>query len=429
MINTDTDIEDEIHNGELPGFGMLLAFTDPLLPKVSLYDDDFAEGSIEFKGGITSENNLEIGTAVIDALNFTINNYDGTWDETTLTACTISPFLMYSDNITYKNYYITKVRTAGKTIRCEAMDFMHFLDKKTADFSTARTAKGHIQAIASDNGISLYDESNIPDTTFTLATPEKSMTQRQLLAYCAQLLGRNAHIQHDNMLHIEALAQSGMYIPAVFDSEMSTERVKVSGVRVVPYDTGDEEFKGTDTGVVITVSKNPFITDTNKAEVARNVYNERMFIAFHSGKATVLADPRIEPGDSVIFSYNGNTYFTCVTNFSYTHGLTMRIQSDIPDPETQDIREATDGALTSGGFTSATYTYAYTIPSSGTLSISQANLQMSTPSGYSIHAIRAFSGGGAYVTGIDPESTSAVMTIKGTSGQTGTVSLTVVYRA
>lgn len=381
---------------------------------LNLTQEDFMMGGVSFTDDIADTNEFPIGTVITNSVTLRLNNFDGKFETFNFNKAIFTLYYTVdfgddTETIQRGVYTIEKPRTMGYVIEVTGYDYMDKLNKtypstviqSVNPFQLAKT-------ICSYCGVS----ENIP----TLIVPNISKTRldstttcRQILAWILQMYGWYAKVDPTGVLQVHEIPPSGWADPTVeggtinpwsgadsfnggtinpwntdadedwggfvppetYEIEkikslsVSFEELSVTGVRVYAFNNDSNPAMEGYSGYVVNISGNPFITDSNKADVADQVWSAYQNIQISAFDATTFGDPSVEAGDEVIMmDYNGNACYSVVMGMSYTEGdMTLRTdieplvesERDFVNTTTQTIQNAvnaTTDELETNGLTS-----------------------------------------------------------------------------
>lgn len=282
MRSVSIGVRDAINNGKRPFIKALVTYRDGF--SEWLYDDDFMQNSVQFQNGTSSSGNFEVGSAVIGAFSFNLNNWDHKFDTRNFDGALISAFIGinpkmfgyalltevseifvlndgdtvmetedsaeqdYSDNtewFQFGQYYFVKHKSVGNVIICDAYDAMMLFDKSLLTDNAIVypiSAKNVVRLIADHNGITLKNYDFPHGDTVIREAPEDDCTERQMLAYVCQMIGCFARINSTGQLDINWYDD----IPATtimhrFSHSLATENITITGLRMSYKDVDDQD--------------------------------------------------------------------------------------------------------------------------------------------------------------------------------------------
>ena len=370
MRNASQSFIHNIENGGVPHIKAYIQYADGTNEWV--YDDDFMSGSITFQNGTSSSGSFEVGGAVIGSFNFNLNNWNDKFTNRVFAGATITAYVGYelrervltfitelgdkfftedgidefvtdaqNEWIRYGTYYFVDHKSIGHVIRCETYDSMKLFDENMlSDLGLyfPITAGDAARAIATHNGVALASQRFPGYQTVLSAEPDNDITERQAIAYIAQLCGCYARIDSNADLVFDWYGNPVGTISRRFDHDIDTDDITITGVRLT-YDgeDGEETYLEGAEGYVLALQGNPWITASNYEDIAETIGDNVIGMTFRPGGMTVLANPLYEAGDVVqTYDDRGILATFIITNLSY--GLSLR-ESLSCDAETRDKRD------------------------------------------------------------------------------------------
>ena len=156
------------------------------------------------------------------------------------------------------------------------------------------------------------------------------------MSYLAQMMGQYVAADGNN-LHF------GWYTPGskhdagvTFSHDLRTEPTTITGVKVYPDGSEVDTSEG-ENGYVVTISDNPFITESNVATVASIISAAVVGTSFYPGTISILANPAIEAGDVLTVQTDKQAVTVYATTVTYKLQLQESITAD-SDPYAGDMR-------------------------------------------------------------------------------------------
>ena len=292
----------------------------------ALTEDDFMEGYY-FTGGTSPSGEFTVGGAVTGMFSFSLNNWDGSFDDFDFEGSYIIPFVWYDSNdpLRMGRYYLASHKTLGHVINCVAYDVFRLMDMEAFTPTYPITAQAAAQAIATNHGISVNTFTN---GSVSLPDPVMDLTERQALAYIAGFTGNYARVNADGNIVIEWYdTSSPVEQDTIFGKEIEVADSVITGVRRASALTGSEGF-------VVDVSDNPFINENNASAAATRIYNRISGTTFRPGVMSILANPAIEGGDCI--EYDGVTLV--ITAYTYRPTVTEDVSCDVTTASDTDLR-------------------------------------------------------------------------------------------
>ena len=172
--------------------------------------------------------------------------------------------------------------------------------------------------------------SNLPNAqiTFTSAPVlQQGYTFRNMLQWCAGLMGTNAWIDWDGNLRFSWYDSATGYTLTRqnrFSSDLFENNVVVTGVKYVSNDEEKTVYVAGNETYAIDVSCNALVTDVNITSVLANLYAALHDFTYRPFTASVVCAPYLWPMDKVTFTdKNGTSCLSILTNTNYTlNGVT-----------------------------------------------------------------------------------------------------------
>ena len=204
-IPVSSDFMAKVNNGETPYVRM------QFIPAVGnpfwIEDGQFWGNTVNFSEATSNEGAFEVGGAVIGAFNFSLNNFDRTFDNVDFAGAAVVPLIYYTINnvrqyLAKGIYYINSHRTSGNVIQCTALDGLKLMDKSQTAITYPITVQDLIETICDANNITLATE-EIDNGDFEITTAPNSdvaLTDRQMLSYACQITGNFARMNEDGEL-------------------------------------------------------------------------------------------------------------------------------------------------------------------------------------------------------------------------------------
>lgn len=395
MINTSQMYKNEIKGNRIMSLHDKYLF--PACGGLELSACDFIKYTID--ESTSEQSTFSIGAAVIKKYSATLNNESGKFSTYDFEGLDILARvgIKLPDGTTEilpkGRYRCVSARSNENTISVEAYDSMLFFDRPYSESSLSYPAKvGEIIADACQMCGMTYDETTVEQRDFVVEKcPDKnSMTFRDVIAYCAQIMGCYAKIDSMDKLVfgwydfsvLEKLqngyeggnfsdynsgtdADGGDFLDYETGAEVSggtfreswdyhhlfslgsqsinTDDITVTGICVVA-DKGDSEeaesyFYGND-GYVLTIENNPLIISgtkqgekTSARVVAEHIEGKIVDKTIRPLSISCQSNPAIEAGDCIcVTDRKQRTYFTVVTNTTYVFGGTQKIECTAETP-------------------------------------------------------------------------------------------------
>lgn len=360
------DISDRFKNEQNNDNRNYLKYADITLTDgtvINLTNADFWSNGMKFEDSVSDDNTFNIGSANINTLNLSINNFDGKYTDYDFTDATVICYVGIelepedtsalldttgdkildttgNEIIVHKNALIEKIRICTMTvidtpyqnttiIELECEDNMRKFDR---DYSASKlkypaTRKQIIQDACKVCGVTLDTLNFYQDSYQIPARPDdEALTFRQVIAWTCQIGCQYARCDKYGRLTIK------WYDTEITDANRATikstngftpnlDDVVITGVQVTEYlesTSQDEEASSYlygEEGYVLKISENKLIPQ-GTGEVVTNIIGEKCVgMSFRPFETECLTDIVLEAGDAVLITdRKGNKYKSFLTN-------------------------------------------------------------------------------------------------------------------
>lgn len=388
MINTSMEYKKAIHGNREFCVMDEITFSDGT--KMPLDMGDFTTYSIN--EATSSAGKFEIGAAVIKEYSATLNNMDGKFDECDFEGADILAKVgLKLEDGTWEilqkgTYRVVKAKASELTIQVTAYDSMLFFDRPYSNcaLSYPTTLSLIIQQACLDCGMA-YDASTIEMGDYVVQSrpDDGALTYRDIISYCAQIMGCYARINHMDRLsfgwyafdalpdgldggNFEGTAtpyetgddadggnfddyssgyayDSGTFQDAenyhhfynLSSQTINTDDITITGIAVSGGTEGDNAesyLYGTDE-YALELSDNPLIQAGKVQQVAEHVGSKLAGSTFRPLSITVQSDPCVEAGDAAIVTdRKQRSYRTVITNTTFAIGSIQKVECTAETP-------------------------------------------------------------------------------------------------
>ena len=330
---------------------------------INLTNADFWSNGMKFEDSVSDDNTFNIGSANINTLNLSINNFDGKYTDYDFTDATVICYVGIelepedtsalldttgdkildttgNEIIVHKNALIEKIRICTMTvidtpyqnttiIELECEDNMRKFDR---DYSASKlkypaTRKKIIQDACKVCGVTLDTLNFYQDSYQVPARPDdEALTFRQVIAWVCQIGCQYARCDKYGRLTIK------WYDTEIADANRATikstngftpnlDDVVITGVQVTEYlesTSTDEEASSYlygEEGYVLKISENKLIPQGTGQVVANMIGEKCVGMSFRPFETECLTDIVLEAGDAVLITdRKGNKYKSFLTN-------------------------------------------------------------------------------------------------------------------
>lgn len=360
------DISDRFKNEQNNDNRNYLKYADITLTDgtvINLTNAEFWSNGMKFEDSVSDDNTFNIGSANINTLNLSINNFDGKYTDYDFTDATVICYVGIelepedtsalldttgdkildttgNEIIVHKNALIEKIRICTMTvidtpyqnttiIELECEDNMRKFDR---DYSASKlkypaTRKQIIQDACKVCGVTLDTLNFYQDSYQIPARPDdETLTFRQVIAWTCQIGCQYARCDKYGRLTIkwydtEITDANRVAINSTNGFTPNLDDVVITGVQVTEYlesTSTDEEASSYlygEEGYVLKISGNKLIPQ-GTGEVVANIIGEKCVgMSFRPFETECLTDIVLEAGDAVLITdRKGNKYKSFLTN-------------------------------------------------------------------------------------------------------------------
>lgn len=330
---------------------------------INLTNADFWSNGMKFEDSVSDDNAFKIGSANINTLNLSINNFDGKYTDYDFTDATVICYVgieLESEDtsalldttgdkildttgneiIVHKNALIEKIRICTMTVidtpyqnttiielQCE--DNMRKFDR---DYSASKlrypaTRKQIIQDACKVCGVTLDTLNFYQDSYQIPARPDdEALTFRQVIAWVCQIGCQYARCDKYGRLTIkwydtEITDANRVIINSTNGFTPNLDDVVITGVQVTEYleSTSENEEASSylygEEGYVLKISENKLIPQGTGEVVASIIGEKCVGMSFRPFETECLTDIVLEAGDAVLITdRKGKKYKSFLTN-------------------------------------------------------------------------------------------------------------------
>lgn len=360
------DISDRFKNEQNNDNRNYLKYADITLTDgtiINLTNADFWSNGMKFEDSVSDDNTFNIGSANINTLNLSINNFDGKYTDYDFTDATVICYVGIelepedtsalldttgdkildttgNEIIVHKNALIEKIRICTMTvidtpyqnttiIELECEDNMRKFDR---DYSASKlkypaTRKQIMQDACKVCGVTLDTLNFYQDSYQIPARPDdEALTFRQVIAWTCQIGCQYARCDKYGRLTIkwydtEITDANRVAINSTNGFTPNLDDVVITGVQVTEYlesTSTDEEASSYlygEEGYVLKISENKLIPQGTGEVVANMIGEKCVGMSFRPFETECLTDIVLEAGDAVLITdRKGNKYKSYLTN-------------------------------------------------------------------------------------------------------------------
>ena len=319
---------------------------------INLTNADFWSNGMKFEDSVSDDNTFNIGSANINTLNLSINNFDEKYTDYDFTNAEVICYVgLEVEPTSGAEKEIEKIRICTMTVvdtpyqdttiielTCE--DNMRKFDR---DYSESKlkypaTRRQIIQDACNVCGVTLDTLSFDQDSYQITARPDdEALTFRQVIAWVCQIGCQYARCDRYGRLTIkwydtEISDANRIEINSTSKFTPNLDDVVITGVRVTEYieATSDDETASSylygNEGYVLEISENKLIPQGTGETVAAMIGEKCAGMSFRPFETQCLTDISIEAGDAVLITdRKGNKYKSFLTNVVLQPGVFEQI--------------------------------------------------------------------------------------------------------
>lgn len=301
------------------------------------------QNGMEFEDSVSNDSSFDIGSAIINVLNLSINNFDGEYSDYDFEGAEVICYvgMEFDDGTTEKIRICTATvveqpedETVTIDLTCE--DNMRKFDRNYSDSKLKYPAtRGQIVRDACEVcGVTLQTTSFDRDDYIVQNRPnDEALTFRQVLQWVAQIGCQWLRCDEYGRLCVkwyDTEKTDAQEIDTTYSFTPQHTDVVITGIQVTEYsDSSDEEpesyMAGTQ-GYVMAISDNKLIRKGDGQTVASMIAEKCVGMVFRPFESECPTDVALEAGDAItIEDRNGNLYSTYLTTTTLQPGSGQKI--------------------------------------------------------------------------------------------------------
>lgn len=301
------------------------------------------QNGMAFEDSVSNDSSFDIGSAIINVLNLTINNFDGQYSDYDFDGATVVCYigLSFDDGTTEKIRICTATvveqpedETVTIDLTCE--DNMRKFDCNYSDSKLKYPAtRGQIVRDACEVcGVTLQTLNFYRDDYIVQNRPnDEALTFRQVLQWAAQIGCQWMRCDEYGRLCVkwyDTEKTDAQEIDTTYSFTPQHTDVVITGIQVTEYsDSSNEEpesyMVGTQ-GYVLAISDNKLIRKGDGQTVASMIAEKCVGMVFRPFESECPTDVALEAGDAItIEDRNGNLYSTYLTTTTLQPGAGQNI--------------------------------------------------------------------------------------------------------
>lgn len=310
---------------------------------LNLTSSDLWENGMSFEDSVSGDNGFDIGSAIINVLNLTINNFDGQYSDYDFDGATVVCYIGLSfDDGTTENIRICTATVVEQpedetvTIDLTCEDNMRKFDRNYSESKlTYPATRGQIVRDACDVcGVTLLTTSFDNDDYIVQVRPDDdALTFRQLLQWVAQIGCQWMRCDEYGRLCVQWFdvnKTNPQEIRTTYGFTPQHTDVVITGIKVTEYSDSSEDkagsyISGTE-GYVLGISDNKLIRKGDGQTVASMIAEKCVGMQFRPFESQCPTNVALEAGDAItIVDRNGKTYNTYLTTTTLSPGSGQNI--------------------------------------------------------------------------------------------------------
>lgn len=310
---------------------------------LNLTSADLWANGFSFEDSVSNDSSFDIGSAIINVLNLTINNFDGQYSDYDFDGATVVCYigLSFDDGTTEKIRICTATvveqpedETVTIDLTCE--DNMRKFDRNYSDSKLKYPAtRGQIVRDACEVcGVTLQTLNFYRDDYIVQNRPnDEALTFRQVLQWVAQIGCQWLRCDEYGRLCVkwyDTEKTDAQEIDTTYSFTPQHTDVVITGIQVTEYsDSSNEEpesyMVGTQ-GYVLAISDNKLIRKGDGQTIASMIAEKCVGMVFRPFESECPTDVALEAGDAItIEDRNGNLYSTYLTTTTLQPGAGQNI--------------------------------------------------------------------------------------------------------
>lgn len=295
-----------------------------------LTNNRIIQGSFAINSYVITGESITFGSCVASELTFTLNNYDGAYDDDDFIGKEIYVEIGVAVGNTYEyvpfGYYIVDEATVNRTtVSIVALDRMTLFDVpvNSSALTFPCTTAQLLTAICSTCNVTLATTaSSITNASLTLigALPEQTKTYRDLLKWICEISGTNAYMNRNGSLVLAWFpSTSSITAPTLNEStrtqsSIDTTDFAITGVTIIADNA--KTSAGTTVRPII-IQDNPLILPADYQTVVNNLNTKVNGFTYHPFTAVNLPTPVYDVMDVVVFSKDSVNYNVFITEITF----------------------------------------------------------------------------------------------------------------
>lgn len=310
---------------------------------LNLTSADLWQNGLSFEDSVSSDSTFDIGSAIVNVLDLSINNFDGKYSDYNFEGAEVVAYVgLELDNETTEKIRICTMTVVEQpedetvTIDLTCEDNMRKFDRNYSDSKLKYpTTRGQIIRDACEVcGVTLQTTSFDRDDYILQIRPDnEALTFRQVLQWVAQIGCQWLRCDEYGRLCVkwyDTEKTDAQEIDTTYSFTPQHTDVVITGIQVTEYsDSSNEEpesyMVGTQ-GYVLAISDNKLIRKGDGQTIASMIAEKCVGMIFRPFESQCPTDVALEAGDAItIEDRNGNLYNTYLTTTTLQPGFGQKI--------------------------------------------------------------------------------------------------------
>lgn len=302
---------------------------------LEITDADIMQGGLTVEKSVSEPGEFTVGGAIIGELTMDLNNFEGKFTKYDFTGASVYPFVGPTLKVHWHDgkiiewvplgvYTVDEPHTVGSVVKIAALDNMEKLDRP---YDSKLTYPATLANIALDvcnrHGLTL-DTITFTNSDYIATTKpsQSSITDREILAYTAQLAGcyvkanRKGHIQFNWYDFNSSTVQTEFRKSNRYN--IATADIEVTGIQIIPQTSDGKQYTyGTSNGYIVKIENNPLAQDSIQ-QLTDSIGKKIVSMKFRPYSIETFEDPSIDVGDvTLVTDKKGNIHKSFVSTTSY----------------------------------------------------------------------------------------------------------------
>lgn len=327
MINVTNGFRNEVFVQDNRSYIYNIRITFQDSTYIDISNSDLMEnGGVVIDEAVSTDDNLGVGSCVVNKLSIALKNYNGEYDSYDFRKANVVLKIGLLVNGQLEQFqrgiYIVAepplYNASVVTLVC--YDYMMLTETLLSDVTITypATVSTIINSICTACNIQRVSQSLPFDSLSVAEDPSTgTMTCREMLAYIAQINGMNCRFNPMGQLEFvwfsngfssgDVSWNNQVQIPAIYGLDIAKFDTVVTGIRVVVpqtiSETSTEEIKIYDIGTsdyLVSIENNPLVTDANANSVLTSLSSKLLGFRYRKANVSHLGMPWMCGGDSAI---------------------------------------------------------------------------------------------------------------------------------